>query len=890
MQYIDLIAAKSNCNDKTKWLPYKVHALDTEFIMERLYEEWLPKSSRRYIAINLNASYDIEESEYIAKNFCRLIALVHDIGKITPAFQKKITPNIENHTEMLFDNGLKVSGITEYSKSPHNIAGQVILEELKFPKEISVIIGSHHGRAVQNYREQLTSYSANYFGQNNEQEQKWRGLWTEWIDYSLRKTGWSSVDKLPKPDVKTQMIITGLLIMSDWIASNTNYFPYIDIYSNISDEECNNRCKYAWDKLDFPNRWEAENAKDIIREYGLSEFFRTRFSYEPNHIQQAVMETVSENAQEGIYILEAPMGIGKTETALASAEILSAEFGAGGIYFGLPTQATANGIFGRIRDWAKGCDDKYHTIRLAHGMTELNEEYQEMFKGKAEDSGDECVIVHEWFEGRKQALLADFVIATIDQLLLASLKQRHVMLRHLGLSGKIVIIDECHAYDAYMNVYLDRTLTWLGAYKVPVIVLSATLPPQRRAELIKAYLNQNKNIIISNENSLAYPVLTWTCGNNVMQKAIESDTPNKHISVNEVDESMLITVLAEKLSDGGCAAVIVNTVDYAQKISKKISAEMSDFSVICFHSRFTAADRADIEKKLLKATGKDSSYEIRNKLIVVGTQVIEQSLDLDFDFMVTEICPMDLLLQRSGRLHRHERIRPDRLKNAELAILRPAESKSSMIYSEWILKRTENYLPKELIIPQCIPYLVSSVYNEPENDEEYGSAEYKEFKRGLSDKKTKAEKYCIKSNMLKSRFKNTLADFLDNDAGNNSSAEASVRDSDETIEVILMHKKSDTGYCLPSVTDSVVFDTTQVLSDTEARLIAMQRLKLPFYFSSKYNFNKTVKALDDMPKNWRESKWLDGELLLLVDDNSEVELIGKKLHYSKEFGLEMISE
>lgn len=884
MQYIDLIAAKSNCNDKTKWLPYKVHALDTEIIMKLLYEKWLPESSRRYIATNLNVSYDFDESEYIAKNFCRLIALIHDIGKITPAFQRKITPNIENHTEMLSDSGLKVLGITEYSKSPHNIAGQVILEELKFPKEISVIVGSHHGKAVQNCREQLTSYSSNYFGQNKEQEHKWRELWAEWVDYALRETGWTSVDKLPKPDVKVQMIITGLLIMSDWIASNADYFPHIDVYSNISDEECYNRGIYAWDKLGLPDRWEAKNI------YDLSEFFRDRFSYEPNFVQEAVMKTVSENTKEGIYILEAPMGIGKTEAALASAEILAAKCGAGGIYFGLPTQATANGIFGRICNWAKGCDEEYHTIRLAHGMTELNEEYQEMFKGKADDSGDECVIVHEWFEGRKQALLADFVIATIDQFLLASLKQRHVMLRHLGLSGKVVIIDECHAYDAYMNVYLDHTLTWLGAYKVPVIVLSATLPPQRRTELIKAYLNQTKDIIISSKNSLAYPVITWTCGNDVMQKAIESDTPDKHIAVTEIYESMLIKVLAENLSDGGCAAIIVNTVDYAQKISKKISEEMPDFSIICFHSRFTATDRADIEKRLLKVTGQDSSYNSRNRLIVVGTQVIEQSLDLDFDFMVTEICPMDLLLQRSGRLHRHKRIRPDRLKNAVLAILRPAENKSSMIYSEWILKRTEKYLPEELIIPQCIPYLVSSVYNEPENDEEHSSAEYKEFKRVLSDKKTKAEKYCIKSNMLKSRFKNTLADFLDNDAGNNSAAEASVRDSDETIEAILMRKKTSTAYCLPSVIDSVVFDTTQILSDTEARFIAMQRLKLPFYFSSKYNFNKTVKALDDMPKNWRESKWLDGELLLLVDDNSEVELIGKKLHYSKEFGLEMISE
>lgn len=736
MQDIDLIASKSDCNDKTKWLPYKIHNLDTEGIMELLYDRWLSKSVKRNISKNLNVSYDIEESNNKARNLCRLIALIHDIGKITPAFQNRITSNIENHTNMLLRSGLKVSDLPETSKSPHDIAGQVILEKLGFPKEISVIVGSHHGRAVQNCRNQ-DSYCSNYFGRRNEQKQEWCGLWTQWIGYALKKTGWASIDEIPKPDVKTQMILTGLLIMSDWIASNTDYFPYIDVGIGINDEECCKRVEYAWDKLSLTDSWYAENI------YDLPEFFKERFTYDPNLVQKTVMDAVSENPVEGLYIIEAPMGIGKTEAALAAAELLASKFGADGIFFGLPTQATANGIFGRIRDWAKGCDTENHTIRLAHGMTELNEEYKEIFRGKAADSGDEGVIVHEWFEGRKQALLADFVIATVDQFLLASLKQKHVMLRHLGLSGKVVIIDECHAYDAYMNVYLDRTLTWMGAYKVPVIVLSATLPPQRRNELVKAYLDQKKDILISGENSLSYPVITWTSGKDVIQKAVESDIPDKHITVNEVDESKLIAVLSEKLSDGGCAAVIVNTVGYAQQLSERISAEMSDFSVICFHSRFTAADRAAIEKKLLAAVGKKSSYNERNKLIVVGTQVIEQSLDLDFDFMVTELCPMDLLLQRSGRLQRHKRERPDRLKNAEFAILRPVESKGCIIYNEWILKRTEKYLPAELVIPKCIPYLVSKVYDSPENDEERSSSEWKAFERVLSDKKTNAEKYCI---------------------------------------------------------------------------------------------------------------------------------------------------
>ncbi|MDE6425583.1 MAG: CRISPR-associated helicase Cas3' [Ruminococcus sp.] len=880
---INIIAAKSDRNNKTRWLPYRIHAIDTAGIMENLYDEWLPMSLQRYISKNLNPTiYDINESDYITKKFCQLIGLIHDIGKITPAFQKKITHNIENHTEMLLNNGIEISKISEYSKSPHNIAGQVILKEFGFSNEIASIVGSHHGKIVQNYRNQLSIYSSNYFGYKSKQEQEWRSLWSEWIEYSLKETGWNTVDELPKPDVKLQMILIGLLIMSDWIASNTDYFPYIDIDSSISDEKYRSRIEDAWNKLSLTKRWEAENI------YNQVEFFKERFKYKPNAIQRTVMDIVSENYESGIYIIEAPMGIGKTEAALAASEILASKFKAGGIYFGLPTQATANGIFGRIRDWAKGCDKENHAIRLAHGTAELNGEYKELFKGKVSDLEDESIIVHEWFEGRKQALLAEFVIATVDQFLLASLKQKHVMLRHLGLAGKIVIIDECHAYDAYMNIYLDHTLTWMGAYSVPVIILSATLPTQRRNEMIKAYLNQRKEIFISDKSeSLAYPVITWTSEKTVRQKSVDSDTPDKHIIVTEINESEIISTLSEKLSGGGCSAVIVNTVDYAQQLSKKISEEMPNFEVMCFHSRFTATDRAEIEKKLIERTGKKSGYDDRNNLIVVGTQVIEQSLDVDFDFMITEICPMDLLLQRAGRLQRHERKRPEKLKNAEIAIFCSAESKSNSIYSEWILKRTEKYLPDKFIIPKCISYLVNRVYNEPENDEERNCKEWKEFERIRKDKEVKAKKYCIKSNMLDSRYC-SLDKLINDDAGNSIEAEASVRDTDETIEVILMQKKSDNKCCLYLSDSLTEFDTTVAISYEEAKLIAMQRLKLPLYFSEKCHFNDTVKALDVMPENWRLSKWLKGELLLLTDENSEAELTGKKLFYGKIRGLEII--
>ena len=672
--------------------------------------------------------------------------------------------------------------------------------------------------------------------------------------------------------------------MADWIASNETYFPYIPYGETLPEQAYTARTEAAWEAVDLPESWVPEQY------FAEPKWFYERFRFNANGVQAQMTEIVSENPSAGIYILEAPMGVGKTEAALASAEILANRLGLGGIYFGLPTQATANGIFGRIKSWAEHAGTDRHAIRLAHGMVELNEEYRAIFRGNAPDSGDGTLIVHEWFEGRKQALLANFVIATVDQLLLASLKQKHVMLRHLGLAGKVVIIDECHAYDAYMNVYLDRALTWLGAYGVPVIIPSATLPPQRRDELLRAYLNLKRDKPLEFAQSCArnaYPVLTWTSGGTVSQQALRTERADKTVAVERLRESELAGVLAERLADGGCAAVIVNTVKKAQSLAEELKTALPEYRILCFHSRFIATDRASIEQKLLLLAGKDSGPEQRDRLIVVGTQVLEQSLDLDFDYMVTELCPMDLLLQRSGRLHRHDRTRPDSLKTAVLTVLQPDEtepdapSKPHPIYDDWILKQTEHFLPEQLVIPACIPELVGAVYSaEDEADPMYAA-----YLRKISDKRTRAQEYCINSGMLGQRRKNLLSYFLDDHVGDDPQAETSVRDSDETIEVLVLCRKDAQYYTLCS--GQAEFDITMPLDETDAKCIARERLRLPLAFS-RYHFNETVRALDRLPAQWAGSHWVAGELLLVLDQDKHAELIGKQLYYSDLTGLNLL--
>ena len=884
-KFLNQIAAKSNRSNRKEWLPFIVHALDTVGIMQKLFNQWLPEH------IITELSKGINENDYKrALNLCKLTALLHDTGKLTPAFQNKIYRNIENYVETIQKFGLNIINIDDALHSPHSIAGQAILMDRKFPDEIAIIIGSHHGRGFYfKSWKQIEVFPRNYFGETDAEKKIWSSLWDEWISYSLNETGFT-IDTLPKPDVKSQMLLTALLIMADWIASNTTYFPYIQIGNEFDLSICKERVSEAWDRLELPK------TLTINKYVNSPKKFKERFGFNPNSVQNDIINIVSQNTLPGLYIVEAPMGLGKTEAALSAAEILIEHSGAGGIYFGLPTQATANGIFSRIREWASKCDPDKHSIRLAHGMTELNKEYQTLFKGEAKSIAsdeddyvkDKNIIVHEWFEGRKQALLSDFVIATIDQFLLASLKQKHVMLRHLGLAGKVVILDECHAYDAYMNVYLDKTLAWMGAYEVPVIVLSATLPPKRRSEMIQAYLNKSKPIEFkTNVNPLSYPILT--CAHKVDDKnydvllqPLKNDISKKRILVKNLAEENLISYLAEKLHDGGCGAIIVNTIAYAQELyDEMLSSRLTDFNIICFHSRFIATDRAKIEENLLKCVGKSSQFSDRDKLIVIGTQVIEQSLDLDFDIMITELCPMDLLLQRSGRLHRHSRTRPANCQEPVLAILKPLKPHRS-IYDEWILEQTQKYLPDELDIPSCIPELVSKVYDDPDEETE----NYKKYLNKIEDKKYKAEKFCIFSNMLRNRRKNLLTDFLDDNVGNSTEAEASVRDTDETIEVLVLKKNSDAQYSL--VSGEAVFNTTIELSEDEAFLIACERIRLQQFFT--YSLDIIMKELDIMPKRWRDAKLLKGELLLLLNENLEAELDGKKLRYNDKIGLELISE
>lgn len=901
---VRLFAGKTDPANSGFWLPLWMHLRDTAGIMVYLVQRWLPKSVRQHIGL---------DEDLLTQTAC-FLGWVHDIGKLSCCFAGPIMKLLPEPRQRLEKYTTLRYRAQNRGHSLHALASEAILRWLKCPNGLASVAGAHHGKPQtgRNVLDQLGDeeeegcWESNYWPEG--EQEFWESCWRELFDYALQESGFSSVDELPQLTIPAEILLTGLLIMADWVASNTRYFPLIPVEEVGSDTLYPARVDRAWEALDLTSPWEVQSD---VTEPGA---FAERFGFPPNEVQRAMLEAVSRTQEPGIFILEAQMGVGKTEAALGAAEILAKHGGEGGIFFGLPTQATANGIFGRLLAWAeKQPDGLEHSIKLAHGMAELNEAYirlqqdtvrvEEDLEADPDADPESRVMVHQWFRGNKQGLLADFVIGTVDQLLLAALQQKHVMLRHLGLAGKVVVIDECHAYDAYMNCYLDRALTWLGRYKVPVILLSATLPAKRRVELVRAYLNGRTAPDGPWQTCRGYPLLTWTDGKRVEQTTIPLETEPRRVETFPLTEEQLTDTLRSALREGGCAGVIVNTVKKAQAIAARLRAELPEFEVVVFHAQFLMPDRAAKEEALMKRIGKHSTPEQRDKLIVVGTQVLEQSLDIDLDFLVTELCPMDLLLQRIGRLHRHEnRTRPRPVAQVRCAVLDTGtedfDEGSKAVYGEWLLWRTRKFLPTAITLPHDIAPLVQDVYGwepDPLPASPQSTAARAEYEKAQQIKMSKAETFTIlpPEEHRKRPSLNTLDNWMDDvGAVSDNGARAAVRDGDPSIDVlVLMRDAAGNVRFLPDETGhpGACVPTDEPPQPETALQIARQKLRLPGYFSKKWSIDKTIEILDAETRErfgmWQQSPLLRGELILLLDDHLTAQLAGQVLQYDRENGL-----
>jgi CRISPR-associated endonuclease/helicase Cas3 len=365
--------------------------------------------------------------------------------------------------------------------------------------------------------------------------------------------------------------------------------------------------------------------------------------------------------QPGLTLIEAPTGSGKTEAALAYAWRLLAAGLADSIVFALPTQATANAMFKRVDVFAKHAYGKANVV-LAHGKRQFNEGFQQLVErgqrvtsqGK-EEASVQCAA---WLaSSRKRVFLGQIGVCTVDQILLSVLPVRHKFVRGFGLAKSVLIVDEVHAYDAYMHGLLGEVLKNQAACGGSAILLSATLPAGQRAKLLQAW----KSECLAGAPALVpYPAI-WHATGGVTQPitvAAQHKPPRREVGIECLrlvgafpDEELLARIVAAGEA-GALVAVVVNLVDDAQRLTRLLR-ELTQVEVDIFHARYRFADRKEKEDAALKHYGREAPRTAGR--ILVATQVVEQSLDLDFDWMITQICPVDLLFQRLGRLHRHDR-------------------------------------------------------------------------------------------------------------------------------------------------------------------------------------------------------------------------------------------
>ncbi len=933
------------------WLPLYQHLDDAAAVAGLLWDEWAPRSVTDMIRRAVG-------SEQAARALLTWLAGVHDVGKASPAFAVQVPVLADRMREMGLACDPMIKDTEERRQVRHELVSYLavqdwLVDEHGFDRSIAAAIASvaaaHHGRPADSVMVMAARSKPHLVGE---------GAWGEarrellaGADAAFTAFGdharWQSA-QLPQPVL---VLLSGLVIVADWIASS-DLFDAAPLGGPAA-SSTQDRVHAAWQTLDFPWRWQPKAEQTDAAVLLASRFSLPRGSA-PHPTQSAFIEMAQTIAQPELMILESEMGSGKTEAALLAAEILASRFGLSGVFVGLPTQATADGMFSRVLDWAERLGlETPSTVFLARSRAFLNPDYSkkrreayfrsigDAYDVRHEASSSSNVIAHRWFSDPRRGPLSNFVVGTVDQALFAGLRSRYVMLRHLALASKVVIIDEVHAYDVYMQEYFVRVIEWLGSYGVPVILLSATLPSSQRRRFIEAYDRGRRLLLASTgdaaaddeeltwaqrrarrdratadaalpyaalEGEIGYPAISRTsAGGSAVVVSPASSGRQRDVHVVRMDDDLteLIGLLRSALREGGCAAVIRNTVRRAQETVAAIRDAFvgENVEITLAHSRFLGVDRARKDRELLDEFGRAGRRP--EKSVVVATQVIEQSLDIDFDLMVSDIAPVDLLLQRSGRLHRHaERDRPSPLRHAQLVLVAREwadalpifDQGTRAVYAEAILLRTAAVLHRRDVVrlPADIAPLVETVYGNssefvPESWRRALDAATRDLKNAQAKQRQAADSYRLGAVNPQRRTLIGWVSGPDVDPELSPPGRATVRDTEETLEVVVLQHDGSGGFFIPAWIERGgrgQIPSNEVPDARLTRTILGCMLRLPIGMCRGNALDRHIQTLEREfeLQAWHSSPALRGELVLALDMEGRGRLNEFDVSYSPEDG------
>ena len=675
-----------------------------------------PEQTRNQMARILGLEWDDARTWLLTLIGC------HDLGKACPGFQCKWPEAPASGLPMP-----KVPNTAINHAFVSQIALTELLQESGWPAElaghVADAVGCHHGNRATPTELYRLSGDRNALGRED-----WKQVRSELLEALLSVFGPSKIPEKPYLSGPDFMLLSGLTSFADWIGSNEEWFSFEQPDKDVDLSQWFRERKIL-----------AERALDHIGWHDRTPLsseavsFTRVFGFPPRPLQQAVADALNALKGPAILLVEAPMGEGKTEAAFFAHLELQRKFGHRGMYVALPTKATGNAMFMRTLSFLNSRSaGRKLDLQLSHGAALLNDAFQDLrLSGIYDSASGGQIRAGEWFTHKKRALLSEYGVGTVDQALLPILPVRHNFVRLWGMANRVVVFDEIHAYDAYTGTLLVHLLRWLMALGASVVLLSATLPPAIRRKLA----HMVGSVLPASDTQ--YPRLSILQQGAAEQIHFEAD-PNRRRTLRlagiSPEPQEIRAGLAKHMANGGLGLALVNTVQRAQELyalfsegeplfrnGQRTGKRLSDGTeVYLFHARYPAERRQQREGNALALFGRDSTRAGRK--ILIATQVAEQSLDLDFDVIVSDLAPIDLLLQRAGRLWRHARgKRPLSEPVFIIAGLSgdkpPAFGKPlwwNAVYREDLLVRTWSLLRErvQLTLPDEIDDLVQTVYDE----------------------------------------------------------------------------------------------------------------------------------------------------------------------------------
>jgi CRISPR-associated endonuclease/helicase Cas3 len=872
--------------------PVICHLADTAAVAMEIVRGYL---SRTAIA-TLETGLDLH-GEALVK-CCGFLAGSHDLGKVSPAFQFQVSEVGKALAgESLYDLWSSLPQEIRVQKTPHGTVtaatlpdflievglGHGVSERLakRLAKRLAAIVGGHHGffpsaQEIEDLDQALAG---------TDEQSGWR-LFGRTIFQQLQNfVGLTSNDLPSQCDNAAAMILAGLTTVSDWIASNPdtkNGFPYA------------NEMLFAEYAVALPEK--AHRALEAIGWRQVATGDQRTFGElfpdikKPRPLQKASIDLTKKLSAPCLIMVEASMGEGKTEAALYLADYLQHQTTAGGFYIGLPTQATSNAMWKRVESFLeKRYPKTFVNLTLSHSAAGLKADYGACRLDQVYDE-DKGVIASEWHTARKRSLLSPYGVGTIDQGLMGVVRSRHQFVRLFGLAGRTVILDEIHAYDLYTSTLLERFLEWLALLGSPVIALSATLPTDTRRKLVNAYA---KGCGVSEPElpQAEYPRITAFAQIGVQVQSFDaSEHVRRSLNLGWVEDKDWAEALRDQLTNGGCAAVICSTVARAQEVFERLQDYFADEELGLFHGRFLFIDRERIEQDCLQKFGRNADHR-PHRYVLIATQVIEQSLDVDFDLMVSDLAPIDLLLQRSGRLHRHTREnRPAKLKFPALWVVAPNVdeqdkakfAETGFIYDRHVLLRSWLTLRDRtnIQLPEETDGLIESVYDLeaiiPENLEPSHSKDWQisldEYRQDRAVQENTAKKVQVPP----ARAENKPADFTRRGEEDDENAIAAMTRLGELSITTIFLQQTESG---------LVFPTTGELVDL-ARPPNLEIIRKLLEHSTRISKRGLVNALlaQDNPPKWT-SALLRNCRYIVVDENGNAQVGQWRLELDKQRGV-----